>query len=278
MARSRRSRRREPPMDKRVEHFAEEVGAMGERLGRRMEREYRDNWFHRTFGIVGPLISSVLGLAFFALFVWLMGFLNGTIANPFLASVQAFLSGNIGLFFLTFVFFSYTSYFSKHSPRAYVPFSPLAAAVGIAIGFWLAQNALDMVGVYTGVSVISNTALVMERFTYPVFFLALLIGYLVLLAKLSMKQPLYKEESMRRITMKSAPSRGKGEPRSRLYRSGRDRILGGVCGGLGEYFDVDPVIIRLLFVALAFAGGLGIILYIIAWIIIPRNPEHRWNR
>jgi phage shock protein C len=55
-------------------------------------------------------------------------------------------------------------------------------------------------------------------------------------------------------------------------------MLGGVCGGLGEYFDIDPVIVRLLFVALAFAGGLGIILYIIAWIIIPRNPGHKWNR
>jgi len=175
-----RSRRKEPPVDKRIEHFAEEVGAMGERLGKRMEREYRENWFHRTFGIVGPLISSVLGIVLFALFVWLIGFLNATIASPFLASIQSFLSSNIGLFFLMFLFFSYVSYFSRHNPRTYVPFSPLAAAVGIAIGFWLAQNALSIVGVYTGVSVISNTALVMERLTYPIFFLALLIGYLVL--------------------------------------------------------------------------------------------------
>lgn len=279
MAKSRKpkSRRKEPHVDKRVGHFAEEIGTAGERLGRKMEREYRDKWFHRTFGIVGPLISSIFGLVLFALFVWLIGFLNVTIASPFLTSVQTFLSNNIGLFFLMFLFFSYTSYFSRRNPRSYVPFSPLAAAVGVAIGFWLAQNALAIVGTYAGVSALFNAAFVIEMLTYPIFFLVLLVGYLVLLAKMSMNKPLYgKGQNGRRITMKSSGSRGRETPR--LYRSGKERILGGVCGGLGEYFDVDPVIFRLLFVALAFAGGLGIILYIIAWIIIPRNPNYKWGR
>ncbi len=53
----------------------------------------------------------------------------------------------------------------------------------------------------------------------------------------------------------------------RLYRSKTDKMLFGVCGGLGEYFEIDPVIVRLLFVAFAF-GGLGIIVYIIAAIVI----------
>lgn len=55
----------------------------------------------------------------------------------------------------------------------------------------------------------------------------------------------------------------------RLYRSKTDRMLFGVCGGLGEYFDIDPVVMRLLFVAFAFAGGIGFIVYIIAAVIIP---------
>lgn len=62
----------------------------------------------------------------------------------------------------------------------------------------------------------------------------------------------------------------------RLYRSGRDRILGGVCGGIAEYFRMDPVLIRLLWVLFALVGGAGVLLYIIAWIIIPRNPRHKW--
>lgn len=69
----------------------------------------------------------------------------------------------------------------------------------------------------------------------------------------------------------------KAAPIKRLYRSGKDRILGGVCGGIAEYLDVDPVIIRLLWLASILVFGTGLLLYLIAWIIIPRNPEHRWE-
>ncbi|MFH1234350.1 MAG: PspC domain-containing protein [Candidatus Diapherotrites archaeon] len=63
----------------------------------------------------------------------------------------------------------------------------------------------------------------------------------------------------------------------RLYRSGKERVLGGVCGGVAEYAGIDPVIVRLLWILLAFMGGLGIVLYIIAWIVVPRNPAEKWN-
>jgi len=62
----------------------------------------------------------------------------------------------------------------------------------------------------------------------------------------------------------------------RLYRSGENRILAGVCGGLGEYFERDPVLIRLFWVLFSLAYGTGIIAYIIAWIIMPKNPKHKW--
>jgi len=63
----------------------------------------------------------------------------------------------------------------------------------------------------------------------------------------------------------------------RLYRSGRDRVLGGVCGGLGEFFSVDVVLVRLVWVLFSIIYGAGILAYIIAWIIIPRNPRHEWS-
>ena len=55
----------------------------------------------------------------------------------------------------------------------------------------------------------------------------------------------------------------------RLFRSKKDRILAGVCGGIGNYFRVDPVIIRLIWAIFVFAGGFGILAYILAWLIIP---------
>lgn len=58
----------------------------------------------------------------------------------------------------------------------------------------------------------------------------------------------------------------------KLYRSKKNRIIAGICGGLGEYFNVDPTIVRLIWVFLVVFGmGAGILLYIIFWIIIPKK-------
>ena len=59
----------------------------------------------------------------------------------------------------------------------------------------------------------------------------------------------------------------------RLYRSTTHKVIGGVAGGLGEYLDIDPVLIRIAFVVAFFFGGVGIVAYIIAWIIIPEQPR-----
>src|SRR3990172_575309 len=58
----------------------------------------------------------------------------------------------------------------------------------------------------------------------------------------------------------------------RLYRSRTNKVFAGVCGGLAEYFDVDPVVIRILFVLMVLFGGSGILLYIAAIIIVPQKP------
>ena len=57
----------------------------------------------------------------------------------------------------------------------------------------------------------------------------------------------------------------------KLTRSTSDRMVAGVAGGLAAYFDIDPVLVRLAFVALALAGGPGLILYIILWILTPED-------
>lgn len=61
--------------------------------------------------------------------------------------------------------------------------------------------------------------------------------------------------------------------KKKLYRSKKDCVIGGVCGGIAEYFDVDPTLVRLLAILIFFFGGSGIIAYIIGWIIIPQNPN-----
>lgn len=63
------------------------------------------------------------------------------------------------------------------------------------------------------------------------------------------------------------------EPK-RLYKSRRDRMIDGVCGGIAEYFDIDPTIVRGLFILLVLFGGTGLFLYIGGMIVMPVNPHH----
>jgi len=60
--------------------------------------------------------------------------------------------------------------------------------------------------------------------------------------------------------------------KEKLFRSRKYRIIGGVAGGLAEYFKIDPVITRILFIAFTLTNGVGIAIYIILWIIIPDEP------
>jgi phage shock protein C len=57
----------------------------------------------------------------------------------------------------------------------------------------------------------------------------------------------------------------------KLCRSTIDRKIAGVCGGLGEYCNIDPVIPRIIFVILLFVGGVGVLGYIIMWVVIPKK-------
>ncbi len=58
----------------------------------------------------------------------------------------------------------------------------------------------------------------------------------------------------------------------KLYRSRENRMIAGVCGGLGEYFEIDPTLVRLAVVFFSLWWGGGILLYLLAWFIIPEEP------
>lgn len=60
---------------------------------------------------------------------------------------------------------------------------------------------------------------------------------------------------------------------NRLVRSQQDRILGGVCGGLGRYLNIDKVLVRLFFIVFTLVGGMGVLIYIILWIVVPSEES-----
>ena len=59
----------------------------------------------------------------------------------------------------------------------------------------------------------------------------------------------------------------------RLYRSETDKIIGGVCRGLADYLNIDPVIVRVLFIIASTSGGFGLTVYILLWIVIPSETS-----
>ena len=59
----------------------------------------------------------------------------------------------------------------------------------------------------------------------------------------------------------------------KLYKSNKNKMIDGVCAGIGEYFNIDPTLVRLGVVAFCILGGSGVLAYIIAAIIIPRDPN-----
>lgn len=272
---SHRTAKRKTQLDKRMEDFGEEVEALGKRVehkGRHIE-----SWWHRTFGIAGPFISAVIAMVFFFLAVLAVRMVNVPFNTGFLADISSFLMDNTGIFFLLFVLFSYSSYFSRWHFKSFRPFTPIVTAAGITACLWIAMNAMDIANFYIGSTVLFDIAYAISRLLPFIFGLAVLLGYIILIVQISMES----RKGMERVVMEHARRHTKVREDTdlkRLYRSGKDKILGGVCGGLAEYFHMDPVIFRLMFVLLAFAWGFGILFYIICWIVIPRNPEHKWNR
>ena len=59
----------------------------------------------------------------------------------------------------------------------------------------------------------------------------------------------------------------------KLFRSRTNKMIAGICGGLAEYMDADPTVVRLIAALLILAGGLSVWAYIIAWVIVPEQPE-----
>lgn len=62
------------------------------------------------------------------------------------------------------------------------------------------------------------------------------------------------------------------KPYKRLWRSRKDRKIAGVCGGLGAYFKVDPVWVRITFIIFLLLGGSALLVYLLLWVLVPLEP------
>lgn len=275
-----------PSTTSHLERNIDQVSREIDHLGRRIDHAFRERHapaesrFDRTFGIFGPLIGSIIG--FIVLFVVIV--LLDTLApmTPVNAQVAAFLRENLALFFGLMIIGGYVSYLARKFP----PFrwvSPLVGAGIFFILFWLVSRFLVTLA---GGQSNSTFAMIADQFVLlviPLTLLILILGYVGLLVSQLMREPPSPPAPPRTPQTPESPSpvappRAEGwVPSDRLYRSGRERILGGVCGGIAEYLHIDPVIVRVLFVLGAVLSfGVVILGYVVLWVIIPRNPRDAW--
>ena len=255
-------------IEKGLEDFGDEMGKLGNRISDKVGRERRPG----IFGPVGPLLSSIFSILIFVVVVLVLDYVNLFLKIGLISGMTSFLLSNAGYFFLIFLFFGYASYFSRSFEKLYYITDPLVIGVSLLVAFWLASEAISIVGSSTGNPALLDISLLFSRGLPSIFLLGVFLGILVTLARMTSEARMPARSRQVRQAYYTKPAAMK-----RLYRSGRERILGGVCGGIAEYFGVDPVLVRLIWVAACLLWGAGILLYIIAWIIIPRNPKDRWD-
>ncbi len=284
-------------IDERVEDFAEEVGQLGKEVGKKAQKHAKsfeqrmknvgeeleakgkqmEGRYHQTFGVFGPLLSSIIGLIILGAIIWIFLLLGTKTNSSVFSNLSSFLLAHIALLFGFSLLFSYTEYGNKVYPKYFRWVNPITTAAGIVVAFWLVINILCILMPNLELPIITPVVAAILTNLVIIFLAIVIVGYVILLLLISAKPMVQEAVKSSRVQQKSAKSATEEGGMRRLYRSGNEKIFGGVCGGIAEYFNVDPVLIRLLWIIGLFVSvGALILAYFIFWIIIPRNPDHRW--
>ena len=265
----------ESDMDRRWKEFGEEVQGVGKRFTAETKAEAKGlrTDFDRTFGPIGPLVKAVIGFIILVIVAQLLNLVGDQ--NRFIEDVaQQVLLNHLVAYLILFIFLAYAMYVSRLDMAANPFVEPLAVAVATSAVIWVALKVLSIVSVDYDVGWLRWASDAMWMILPLVFLLILLLGY---------SSTLTKAQAQRNAPQTPSPMahaqyapEGMAVP-GRVYRSGKDRILGGVCGGLGEHFNIDPTLLRVIWILLLVVSfGTFLIVYIAMWIIIPRNPTHIW--
>lgn len=263
--------------ERRVDDFAQEMGS----LGKRVEKEFNarggdfESWSDSTLGILGPLVWSLLGLAFLVLIIGVMSLIGNSVQT--FRDIADFLLANIWLIFALGLLFSYSNFFSRRYKEKFRWVQPIFTALGIVFGLWIASEIMLILATNFNIGFLETIASIMSTYLGVIFIVILAIGYVVFLISLMSSSGAFMVTQPYNQPERRYDSIPQGEYK-RLYRSGRNRILGGVCGGMGEYANLDPNIIRIIWIILLVVSlGIAILGYFICWIIIPRNPYDTWQ-
>ncbi|MGM0510661.1 MAG: PspC domain-containing protein [Thermoplasmatota archaeon] len=274
--------------DKRLHDFEEEISQLGkglekdmEKAGKKLERRY-----YRRYGLLGPFLWSLVTLIFLALAIWVFDSMGGTLNSFILTEIAAFIDQYLALFFVLSLFFNYTSYIFRYYPERSRFISPPVKALGGVVTIWVLTEMMLILNTEFNISALDSLLILIQEYLLGIFVFLTVVIYIAMIAEgfEPVERKKYQPSSVNKFWDKNYDSKKEVYHESdlhgikRLYRSNQDKLLGGVCGGLGNYIGIDPVLIRILWVIFAVASfGTAILVYIIFWIIIPRNPYHRWD-
>lgn len=266
-------------LEKNIDNFSDEMEKLGKKIETKIDEKTKniDTWYDKTFGPIGPVISSFIGLIVLLIVIKLLAFFAG--GRTWMADLGNFFEEYLLLFFAFIVFSSYTSYLSsKYQKFRWV--SPVASAIGFCVWFWVIIQIFNILSRGLDIKILGTIASLFELLLIPIAILVLLAGYVGLAFSTKAHEPHQESQETKKIQeSKSSGEKSSGDVcYKRLYRSGKDKLVGGVCGGLAEYFKIDPVLIRLGFVIGLFVSfGSMILAYFILWLVVPRNPGHKWD-
>lgn len=169
-------------LEKNAKDFAEEVVALAKKAGIKPEKRHKENddWSFRVFGFVGPLIGSVFGTLFLVLFSWLVGIMSTVLGMLFFTDVSYFITNNVHWFFVLFLFFGYSEYFSKRFRKRYWVVSPFVSGTGLVFVIWLAIWALNLVNVYGSSIFVANLSNFLYANMIGIMFVFIVLDYVLI--------------------------------------------------------------------------------------------------
>lgn len=150
------------------------------RKGRAVRWEWHGHTHHG--GVVGPIISAAIELAFFAFGVWMLGLVGGWLGSAFVAALAQLLSANMPLFFLSFIASSYARASMCGGALCRLVWPPIRAA-SFAVNAWVFALMLDFVNSYLSVGVFSAATAFLRANIAGAFLLAAFVGYVVALSR-----------------------------------------------------------------------------------------------
>lgn len=226
--------------------------------------------FDRTFKGGGPLLKTFLGIIFVLLVMEIFNALSSE--SGFAGEFSKFLGANLLLFFLVFLLAFFFGYYTRKFPRETAMVSPLVTAVIVTFVLWVVSNIFRLLGESRADDFLKAMGDMVASVLYIIFLLILLLGYIGVIMKAGRfgnpSPPVDVPPIPPTATQTTTYAPGR-----RMVRSNRDKIIFGVCGGMAEYLDTDPFLVRVLWVVgTLLTSGVLILAYVILAMIMPKAP------